>query len=186
MADKKKSLPTAPSLVGEKVFLKPATPEDEANTYHWTLLSEPQSQSCRPWVFMPASEIADRIKKAEKSSSRQRFMVFRKDDLTPVAKVIYFDYNSLNRSAELGLIVDPDERRKGYGSDALKVLIRYLFTYRGLNKVYAQTAQFNTQTIALVESLGLKKDATLRDHYFYRGEFHHGLIYSLLQFEVDW
>ncbi|MDH3890412.1 MAG: GNAT family N-acetyltransferase [candidate division Zixibacteria bacterium] len=185
MADKK-PLPTSPSLVGDKVFLKPTTPEDEANTYHWTLLSEPQSQTCRPWVFSTPSEIAERMKKAEKDMSRQRFMVLRKDDRTPVAKVTYFDLNTLNRSAELGLVVDPDERQKGYGADALKTLVRYLFPYRGLNKVYAQTAQFNTQAIALMESLGFKKDATLRDHYFYRGEFHHGLIYSLLQFEMDW
>ena len=186
MADKKKSFPASPSLTGDKVFLKPATPEDEANTYHWMLLSEPQSLSCRPWVFTTASEVAERIKKAEKDTSRQRFMVIRKDDKTPVARVTYFDLNPLNRSAELGLIVDPDERRKGYGADALKVLARYLFRYRGLNKVYAQTAKFNVEAIALMESLGFKKDATLRDHYFYRGEFHHGLIYSLLQFEVDW
>ena len=186
MADKKKSFPTSPSLVGDKVFLKPTTPEDEANTYHWTLLSDPQSQSCRPWVFRTASEISELFKKAEKDLSRQRFMVLRKDNGTPVARVTYFDLNPLNRSAELGLIVDPDERRKGYGADGLRVLTRYLFHNRGLNKVYAQTAQFNTQAIALVESLGFKKDATLRDHYFYQGEFHHGLVYSLLQFEVDW
>lgn len=186
MADNKKSFPTSPSLVGDKVFLKPTTPEDLANTFHWTLLSEPQSQTCRPWVFRTASDVAERMKKAEKDPSRQSFMVLRKDNRTPVAMVRFFDLNTLNRTAELGLIVDPDERRKGYGADALKVLTRYLFTYRGLNKVYAQTAQFNTQAIALMESLGLKKDATLRDHYFYRGEFHHGLIYSLLQFEVDW
>lgn len=186
MADKKKSFPTSPSLVGDKVFLRPATPEDEANTFHWTLLSDPQSQTCRPWVFSTASEVAERFKKAEKDPSRQRFMVLRKNDMTPVARVTYFDLNTLNRTAELGLVVDPDERRKGYGADALRVLIRYLFKYRGLNKVYAQTAQFNTQAIALVESLGLKKDATLRDHYFYGGEFHHGFIYSLLQFELDW
>jgi RimJ/RimL family protein N-acetyltransferase len=186
MSDKKKSFPTQPSLVGDKVFLRPLVPEDLANTFLWTLQSEPQSMSCRPWIFATASEVSERMKKSEKDSSRQRFMVFRKDDKTAVAHVSFFDLNTLNRSAELGLIVDPDERRKGYGSDALKVLIRYLFSYRGLNKVYAQTAEYNTNTVALLESLGLKKDATLRDHYFYRGEFHHGFIYSLLQFEEDW
>jgi RimJ/RimL family protein N-acetyltransferase len=186
MADKKKSFPTSPSLVGDKVFLKPTTPDDEVNTLHWTMLSEPQSLSCRPWVFRTASEVAEAMKKAEKNTSRQRFVALRKDDRTPVAKVTYFDMNTLNRTAELGLIVDPDEQRKGYGADALKVLVSYLFLNRGLNKVYAQTAQFNPGAQALMESLGFKKDATLRDHYFYRGEFHHGLIYSLLQFEVDW
>jgi len=37
-----------------------------------------------------------------------------------------------------------------------------------------------------MESMGFKRDATLRDHYFLKGEFHNGFIYSLLQFELDW
>ncbi len=186
MADKKNILPVPPSLVGEKVFLRPITPEDEANTYHWMMMSEPQSQTCRPWVFRTASDMAERYKKAEKDMSQQRFLVLTRKDKTPVAKVSFFDFNPLNRSAELGLIVDPDERKKGYGADAIKILARHLFLYRGLNKVYARTAEFNVAAIALMESLGFKKDATLRDHYFYQGEFHKGFIYSLLQFEPDW
>jgi len=40
--------------------------------------------------------------------------------------------------------------------------------------------------VKLLETLGFKKDAVLRDHYFYNGEFHNGFIYSLLLFELDW
>ncbi|MEW5995345.1 MAG: GNAT family protein, partial [Candidatus Zixiibacteriota bacterium] len=86
----------------------------------------------------------------------------------------------------LGVIIDPDERKKGYGKEALQILGRYLFSHRGLNKVYAQTAAFNEGAVALLESLGFKRDATLRNHYFYDGEFHAGYIYSLLAYEVDW
>ena len=64
-------------------------------------------------------------------------------------------------------------------------MCRYLFKQCGLNKVYAQTAEFNEGAIKLLESLGFKRDATLRDHYFLNGRFHAGLIYSLLLFEFE-
>lgn len=186
MADKKKSFLAPPSLIGDKVYLRATTPEDVSNMHHWFLQSEPMSLSCRPQPLVTAKEAAEAAQKREKSINNQRFTAVRKDDKTPVASVSYFSFNALNRSAEIGLLVDPEVHRKGYGSDAIRTLTRYLFRYRGLNKVYAQTAGFNEGAIAMLESLGFKKDATLRDHYFYDGEFHVGYVYSLLLFEVDW
>ncbi|HQL24078.1 MAG TPA: GNAT family protein [candidate division Zixibacteria bacterium] len=78
-----------------------------------------------------------------------------------------------------------DEREKGYASDAMGVLCRYLFKFRGLNKVHAQTAEFNKGAIRLLGKLGFKRDGVLRDHYYHAGEFHAGYIYSLLAFELD-
>ncbi|MCK4302214.1 MAG: GNAT family N-acetyltransferase [candidate division Zixibacteria bacterium] len=186
MAEKKTPLPAQPSLVGDKVYLRPVTAEDIVNMHYWSVQSEPQSMSSHPRIIRTASEEAQLFKEAKRSPDKQGFAVVRKKDKMPVGMVRFFDLNQLNRSAELGLLIDPDEHRKGYGSGALKVLCRYLFKYRGLNKVYAQTAGFNTATAALLESLRFKKDATLRDHYFYNGEFHVGFIYSLLLYELEW
>jgi RimJ/RimL family protein N-acetyltransferase len=181
----KRTYPTAPTLVGDKAYLRPASPEDIANTYHWFMLSEPQAQSCRPLPFSTATEAMEAFRKKERSPDQQTFMVIRKDDNTPVGRVRFFDLNSLNRSAEVGLLVDPDMRRKGYGLEALKLLCRYLIRYRGLNKVHAQTAAFNTGAIKVLEAAGFKKDGTLRHHYFYEGEYHHGLIFSVLAHELE-
>jgi RimJ/RimL family protein N-acetyltransferase len=182
----KKLFPTAPTLVGDKIYLRPATPEDIANTYHWFVLSEPQSMSCRPITFQTPNEAMEAFKKAERTPDKQTLMVVRKEDNTIVGRIRFFDLNVQNRSAEIGLLVDPDMRRKGYGVEATKLLCRYLIRYRGLNKVHAQTAAFNTGAIKLLEASGFKKDGTLRHHYFYHGEYHHGYIYSVLAHELEW
>jgi RimJ/RimL family protein N-acetyltransferase len=91
----------------------------------------------------------------------------------------------LNRSAELGYIVAPDEREEGYAKEGLKLIINYLFNEMNLNKVYAQTASFNKASIKLLESLDFQLDGTLRQHHFYKGDYHDDLIYSLLKFECD-
>ncbi len=68
---------------------------------------------------------------------------------------------------------------------ALRLLSRFLFKTRGLNKVHAQTGSFNKAAQALLKKAGFKLDGTLRHHYFYDGEYHDGLVYSLLAYEFE-
>jgi ribosomal-protein-alanine N-acetyltransferase len=184
MSDKKKRFPTQPSLVGKEIFLRPATPEDIANFHHWFIQSEPQSQTVHPMPFLTIPEASERFKKSEKNTDRESFTIVRKEDKTPIGKISFFNFNSLNLSAELGILIDPDERQRGYAKEAMMVLMKYLFSYRNLNKVYAETAAFNGSAVKLLESLNFKKDGTLRSHHFYDGEFHNKFIYSLLRFEL--
>lgn len=186
MSDKKNRFPTQPSLVGKTVYLRPATAEDIANVQMWKILQEPQCMTCHPLPFTTAADAAEAHKRAEKSPDRQWFSIVRQKDKMLVGQISFFGYNALNRSAELGILVDPDEQKNGLGLEAMKLLIAYLFKYRGLNKVYAQTAEFNKGAVKLLEKLGFKRDGALRDHHFYQGEFHNDLVYSLLRFEMDW
>jgi RimJ/RimL family protein N-acetyltransferase len=186
MSDKKNKFPTQPSLVGKTVYLRPSTAEDTANAQMWKIQSEPQSICTHPLPFTTAADAAEAHKKAEKSPDQQWFSIIRQKDKMLVGQISFFGYNALNRSAELGLIIDPDEQKKHYGTEALELLIAYLFKYRDLNKVYAHTAEYNKGAVKLLDKLGFQRDGVLRDHQFYQGEFHNSLVYSLLRFEMDW
>ena len=185
MADKKNPLPVDPHLVGKNVYLRPATAEDVANTYHWFLMSDPAMQTCRPLPFRTAAEAAEDYRKAEKTAERQLFVIVRLKDKQPVGVIRFFNWNSLNRSVELGMLIDPDEQRNGFGLEAIRLLSRYMFRVRDLNKVYANTSSLNTAAVGMLEKAGFRRDGTLRHHYYYNGEFHDGYLYSLLRFEFD-
>lgn len=185
MAKKTEAYPTVPSLVGEHVYLRPASPEDIANTHHWSLQSDVNALGCWPRRLDTAIEAAERFRTDRQPPDRQDLILVRKKDNTPVGRIAYFNLNSRNRSAELGLIIDPDEQKQGFGTEAMQILCRYLFSYQGLNKVYAQSAAFSTGAIKLLEKLGFRRDGTLRAHYYYGDEFHDGVLYSLLRFELD-
>lgn len=182
----KEKLPAAPSLIGAKVYLRPATPTDLENMWLWRTLSEPQSMSCHPLPLKTAAEYVEGFKSRNITDTNQGFAVCRKKDKMPVGLARYFGLNNLNRAAELGLIVDPDERKNGYGSEAIMILTDYLFDYRGLYKVHAQTSASNKGAVALLESLGFHRDGVLRSHYFFNKEFHDGYVYSLLLADRDW
>lgn len=186
MGKDKKEYPTTPSLVGKEIYLRPAVAEDMANYQHWFLHSEPQSMSSHPIPILTPEESIERYKKKEKSENEQRFVIVRVKDNQPLGIISFFNLNSLNRSAELGILIDPDERNNGYATEAMKLLITYLFKFRNLNKVYAETADFNSESIRLLESVGFKLDGRLRNHHYFNDEFHDKLNYSLLRFELDW
>lgn len=178
-------LPTIPSLIGKDVYLRPADAADYELTYQWFLTSDPQSQTCRHSFLTTPANAAERGRHREQTPDRGEFIIVRIEDDQPVGKLSFFNLNMLNRSAELGYTVDPDEQKKGYGGEGLRLLIKYLFLQLNLNKVYAQTGSFNKASIKLLESLDFKLDGTLRQHHYYNGDLYDDLVYSLLRFEFS-
>jgi len=178
-------IPTTPALIGKNIYLRPAEPADFEITYHWFLATDPQSQTCHRAILMTPAEMAERKRSREPSNERGDFIIVRVEDNEPVGKLSYFHLNMLNRTAELGYIVSPDEQRQGYAREGLLLLLRYMFQQLNLNKVYAQTASFNKASIKLLESLDFKLDGTLRQHHYYNGDLYDDLLYSLLRFEFS-
>ncbi len=178
--------PTIPALVGKNVYLRIMMPEEQAITYMWHLHSDPQTQSCHQMKLATPADIVEAAKKREKKAEDADFLIVRKEDNQPVGKIRYFNLNMLNRSVELGYIIAPDERKKGYGKEGLRLLIVYLFTYLNLNRIYAQTAAFNEASVKLLKSLDFKLEGTLRQHHYYKGNLFDDQLYSLLKFECGY
>ena len=159
--------------------------EDIATIHQWRMASEPQALSCQPISMLTVEEVTARLKKRVASKHRQRLSIVRRKDNVLLGETAFFNYNALNRSMEIGILIDPEVRQKGHAKEALYLLCRYLFRYRGLNKIYAQTGAFNKGAVKLLESSGFKRDGNLRDHYFHEGQFYAGFVYSLLLFEFE-
>ncbi len=186
MVDDNKGFPTHPFLVGDKIYLRPAVPDDIIDTHFWLTQSDPDSISPVMSRLVSPAEAAESYRRQERGEMDATLMIIKRSGDEPAGYLTVTYFNSINRSAEIVLIIDPDKRRKGVGKDALKTIAKFLFLQRGLNKVNAQVGGFNMAGIKLFESVGFKKDGTLRDNHFYKGEFHPTLIYSLLRYELDW
>lgn len=185
MNDEETGISTIPDFIGPNVYLRAAVPDDFLITYGWFLKSGPSTQTCRPVTLTTPEEMAARQRTKEKPPDRCDLVVVTKKEHRLVGKLAYFNLNLLNRSAELGYIVAPDSQRRGIARESLTLLIVYLFRRLDLNKVYAQTGAFNTASVALLEALGFRRDAVLRQHHFHDGKLHDDFIYSLLKSECN-
>jgi RimJ/RimL family protein N-acetyltransferase len=78
--------------------------------------------------------------------------------------------------AELSIsIYDPEDRGKGYGGDAVLVLLRVGFHILGLNSIYLDTMEDNERAIHLYEKIGFKRVGILRETEYMEGG-HKGLM----------
>jgi len=174
-----------PALSGRKLYLRPATADDIATAYCWYLQSDPQANSDRALPLVSAAEAAEAFSKTPRTTERDTLMIVRTKDEAPVGSIRFFDMNSHNRSVQIDIVIDPRERKNGYGKEAVETLCRYLFNGRGMNKIVATTAESNIPLVALLESAGFQRDGVLRRQYFSDGEYRDGLLYSLLRFEAQ-
>ncbi len=76
-----------------------------------------------------------------------------------------FDWSA--RSAWVGIgIGERDARGKGYGTDAMNVLLHYAFTELNLHRVNLNVFSFNARAIRSYEKAGFKYEGTERERIF--------------------
>jgi RimJ/RimL family protein N-acetyltransferase len=88
-----------------------------------------------------------------------------------------------NRHAHLGLTLRPAFRGKGMGADIVRVLCRYGFAVRGLNRLQVDTLADNEAMIGAAVRAGFVREATLRSEAWVNGCFADLAILGLLAAE---
>jgi RimJ/RimL family protein N-acetyltransferase len=77
-----------------------------------------------------------------------------------------------NRVARVGIFIgDREYLGKGYGTDAMKVLLEFLFEEYNVNKIKLSVFDYNKRAIKSYEKCGFKTEAILRDSVFRYGKY---------------
>lgn len=125
-------------------------------------------------------------KEIEESKNQFYFTIrLRSDDpqqndrLVGFARLYEIEWNNGVSQVVLG-IGDPDDRRKGYGSDTLKLLVRYVFSELNFYRLSALIPEYNLGALRLFQKVGFieevrRRQALNRDGRFW-DLFHVGLL----------
>jgi len=73
---------------------------------------------------------------------------------------------------------------QGLGSEALKLILRYGFDERGLNRIYAHINADNAASLRLHEKCGYQREGVLRQAIFKNGRFKDVVVMSILKEEL--
>jgi len=89
-----------------------------------------------------------------------------------------------NRNAELGIVIGNKEYwGKGYGTDAIEILLNHTFNQMNLFKVYLRVFEYNKRGIRCYEKCGFKEEGRLRKNHFYNGEYYDVILMGILKDE---
>ncbi|WP_454084294.1 GNAT family N-acetyltransferase [Georgenia sp. Marseille-Q6866] len=87
---------------------------------------------------------------------------------------------------EVGWVLDPAHRGRGYGTEAVRELLRYSFTELGVRRAVANCFAANDPSWRLMERVGMRREAyTVRDSLHRSGEWLDSLVYAVLAEEWE-
>jgi RimJ/RimL family protein N-acetyltransferase len=107
------------------------------------------------------------------------FFVEKKDG----SKVGSIGSHPVGKAQEIGYAVLPSERKKGYCSEAVMIMVDYLFLSKDIVRIQAHTDVRNVASQKLLEKAGFKREGILRKSAFERGEWRDFYVYSILSEE---
>jgi len=110
-----------------------------------------------------------------------RFIVEKKDG-TKIGGINHFLVQPYGVT-EIGYALVSGERGKGYGTEAVQIMVDYLFLTKDIVRIQATTDVRNMPSQRVLEKVGFRKEGTLRKSGFTRGELTDECIYSILREE---
>lgn len=91
--------------------------------------------------------------------------------------------NSDNSQVEIGYTLDKNYQHKGYATEALKIIIDFLFIILNKHRITASIDPRNKSSVSLVKRLGFRKEAHFRESSLIRNEWTDDLVYAILKKE---
>jgi ribosomal-protein-alanine N-acetyltransferase len=126
--------------------------------------------------------IQQRMEDYGKQSTIYWVCTFKGKEDDAIGAICFWNFDSAFNCAELGYELNPSHWGKGIMSEALAAILTYGFN-AGLHRIEANPFAFNESSIRLLQKLGFKHEGTLRERYFFRGEFVDQLYFGMLKNE---
>ncbi|MEB6246960.1 GNAT family N-acetyltransferase [Mammaliicoccus sciuri] len=104
-------------------------------------------------------------------------------DYDKVIGAVQLVCDTKNNSGELGYIIHPDYWGNGIATDIGRTIIKYSFKVLKLNRIWASTDIRNTASEIVLQKLGMKHEAILRQDTKLKDGYRDSLIYSILKEE---
>ncbi|WP_034040315.1 GNAT family N-acetyltransferase [Wocania ichthyoenteri] len=99
----------------------------------------------------------------------------------PLGLIDVFDFDFKNSRAGVGILIKAEtDRKKGYGSEALQLLIKYSFTHLGLHQLYCNISEENETSIKLFKTQGFEKVGLKKEWNHVNGSYKNEYLFQLI------
>lgn len=154
-----------PHIIGEHVMLREYRQDDFQAIRYW-VNNQQATQYLSPIFWFPQSENAttDFMNRAMNAGPNAAyFVVADVKDQSYIGQADLFEINWRTRVAEVGIVMgDEAKRGKGFGTEAMKLLLDYAFGVLGLERVQLDVYAENKRAIRCYEKAGYIMEGTRR------------------------
>ena len=142
-------------LCNDLMTLRALEPEDIDLLYLWE--NDPEvwevSQTLVPFSRYILQLYLQNADKDIYETKQLRLMIALPDGKA-VGAIDLFDFDPFNSRAGIGILINSEERSKGYASGALGLLINYCFKRLNIHQLYVNIGNMNSNSLTLFKKYG--------------------------------
>jgi len=169
-------------IIGERLYLSPVSDADAELYVKWmndayVAKNFPQysnvvaSKNELKWLFEPGSDT-------------QRYAIVLLDGDVLIGHISIHNIDHLNRNAFLGIFIGEEEHRgKGYGAEAIRLILEYGFKTLNLHNIMLSVHEDNHAAIACYKKAGFREAGRCGEWVFKDGAYIDKLYMELLERE---
>ena len=172
-------------LEGERLFLTPLSMADLDKNFRWDNdadMSFLDGGSFRPKTHEVARE---EFEKTLKSGKSMFFSIILKEDGEQIGNIVLFNILEYHRRCHWGIKLGKEHWRNGYGTEAARLLISYVFDDLGFQRLKSDTHESNVASMKFQESLGFVKEGTFRKERYVRGKYLDDICYAMIREDFE-
>ena len=160
-------------LVGEKVYLSPPTVDEEIleKFTKWLNDFKITDYTGRSACIMTV-EGEKKWFENQNANADQIFFIVRAEDDKVIGSIGLHGIDHISRTATFGIFIGEESgRNKGYGTEALRLILDYGFNYLNLNNIKLDVMEFNDRAIACYKKCGFKEVGRFREKKYVNGKY---------------
>ena len=143
-------------LVGDRIYLSPRNPEDYEKFTEWLNDFETTDYLGRSGNMVSLDAEKEYLEKNSKEEASFAIVTLDSDKL--IGTVSLEMINHINRCATLGIFIgDKSYRSKGYGTEAIRMILEYGFKYLNLINIKLDLMSFNERALKCYKKCGFKE-----------------------------
>ena len=179
------SLPPFPHET-ERLLLRPFTAADVDAVHAYHGLAEVARYQY--WEPRSRDEVAVEVEKwaaegVAGDGDYVSFAVTLKGDGALIGDMVLLFRDREARQGELGFSFNPAYGGRGYATEAATVVMDLGFNHFGLHRIFGRCDARNERSWALMQRLGMRREAHFREHALFKGVWDEEFYYAMLSRE---
>ena len=171
------------TLTGTSIYLRALEPEDLDFIYQiendesiWQV-----SNTQTPYSKFLIRQYLENAHQDIYEAKQLRLAICVRDTNSVIGLIDLFDFDPKNKRAGIGIVIQNDaDRSKGFGKEALDLLINYSFKQLQLHQLFANIGAHNVPSINLFTTFGFEKIGVKKDWNYSNNTFQDELLFQLI------
>lgn len=170
-----------PVLTGEKVVLRPITPEDTDWIVKWRNTPSVRQNFIFRQPFTPEMH-QGWMKNKVASGQVVQYIIQTAEAQKPVGSVYFRDLDPENDSAEYGIFIGEESARgQGIGTETARLFVKYGLEVLGLHRISLRLLEGNEAAYRSYEKAGFVKEGIFRDMVKLDGKYRNVVFMAVLK-----